>query len=231
MFAGHIGAALALGRVERRIPLGVMVLASLLLDVGLWGFLLVGWESAKLPVDWAVSHQPEFDFPYSHGLVAALVWSALAGGVAVVWGRGWGGARGRVAVLVALAVGSHWVLDVLVHVAELPVAGSASPKLGLGLWRRMLWALGVESVLTLAGLGVYLSGSSLPFVRKLWLTVLCLSVLAFTVLGMTVSPPPPSVNAMAVSSLVAIAGVSALAGWIGGRGAVRGRGAVGTASK
>lgn len=231
MFAGHIGAALALGRAAPRIPLGLMVLASLLLDVLLWGFILVGWESATLPADMAITHQPEFVFPYSHGFVAALAWSTLAGGAVLVWGRGWGAARWRAAVLVALAVGSHWILDALVHVAELPVAGGNSLKVGLGLWRHMPVALVVEGVLTLAGLGVYLSGSPHPSTRRLWLTVLCLSVLAFTVLGMTVSPPPPSVNAMAAGSLVAIAVVSALAGWIGGRGAVRGRSSVGTVSK
>jgi hypothetical protein len=226
MFAGHIGAALALGRAERGIPLGVMVSAALLLDLLLWGFILAGWESASLPADLAITHQPEFVFPYSHGLVAALVWSAMAGGAVLAWGRGWGASRGRAAVLVALAVGSHWILDALVHVAELPVAGGNSPKVGLGLWRHLPWALGVESVLTLGGLWLYLSGSPLSTVRKSWLAVLCLSVLAFTVLGMTVSPPPPSVKTMAASSLVAIAGVSALAGWIGGCGSGRGRGSI-----
>ena len=35
------------------------------------------------------------------------------------------------------AVVSHWFLDVVVHVADLPLAGNDSPKLGLGLWRHL----------------------------------------------------------------------------------------------
>jgi hypothetical protein len=36
MFAGHVGVAVALGRVERRLSLGAIVLAALLLDIVLW---------------------------------------------------------------------------------------------------------------------------------------------------------------------------------------------------
>ena len=43
----------------------------------------------------------------------------------------------RVTVLVAVAVFSHWLLDALFHVAELPVAGIDSMKVGLGLWQSM----------------------------------------------------------------------------------------------
>jgi len=45
--------------------------------------------------------------------------------------------------------------------------------------------------------------------------VLALVLLAFTVLGMTVAPPPPSAQAMAGSSLATLVVVCALAGWLG----------------
>jgi hypothetical protein len=45
--------------------------------------------------------------------------------------------------------------------------------------------------------------------------VLTLVVLAFTVLGMTIAPPPPSALAMAASSLAALVIVCALTCWLG----------------
>ena len=67
---------------------GVFVVAALLLDLVLWLFVLLGWESVTIPANFANTHQPEFVFPYSHGLVASVVWSALAGTAALVWCAG-----------------------------------------------------------------------------------------------------------------------------------------------
>ena len=78
MFAGHIGTALAIGRAERAVNVGVFIAAALLLDFLLWLFVLLGWESVAIPANFANAHQPEFVFPYSHGLLASLIWSALA---------------------------------------------------------------------------------------------------------------------------------------------------------
>jgi hypothetical protein len=44
MLAGHVGVALAIGRIERRVNVGVFVTAALLLDIWLWLFILLGWN-------------------------------------------------------------------------------------------------------------------------------------------------------------------------------------------
>ena len=217
MFAGHVGAGLAIGRLERRINVGVFIFAAVLIDFALWLFVLLGWESVTIPADYAATHQPEFVFPFSHGLLAAIAWSALASTAAFFYYRRLEAAKFRAAALVAAAVFSHWLLDALVHTPELPVAGANSAKVGLGLWQSMPVALIAEAFIAVAGLSLFLfvSGSGLSRAKKLGLTLLCLVVLASTVVGMTVAPPPPSVSAMAVTSLVTIAAVCALAGWIG----------------
>ncbi|MDC8449021.1 MAG: hypothetical protein LV473_11755 [Nitrospira sp.] len=110
MFAGHVGAALAIGRVERRVNVGLFVTAALLLDFVLWLFILFGWESVNIPNDFSTTHQPHFVFPYSHGLLAAGGWSAAAG-VLTLLSPYLKEARRRAAVLVAGAVFSHWLLD------------------------------------------------------------------------------------------------------------------------
>jgi hypothetical protein len=217
MFAGHVGAGLAIGRLERRINVGVFIFAAVFIDFALWLFVLFGWESVTIPANYAATHQPEFIFPFSHGLLAAIVWSVLAGITAYLLYPRLAEARFRAAALAAAAVFSHWLLDALVHVPELPVAGDHSVKVGLGLWQSMRVALAAEALIAAAGLYLFLSGAGLSRTKKLGLMMLCLVVLASTVIGMTVAPPPPSVNAMAMTSLVTIAVVGALAGWLGKR--------------
>jgi len=217
MFAGHVGAGLAIGRMERRINVGIFIFAAVLIDFLLWLFVLFGWESVTIPSNYIATHQPEFVFPYSHGLLANIAWSALAGITIYLLYPRLAGARFRAAGFVAAAVFSHWFLDALVHIPELPLAGAGSVEVGLGLWQHMPIALMVEAIITASGLYLFLSGAGLSRIKKLGLTLLCLVVLASTVVGMTVAPPPPSINAMAISSLVMIIIVCALAGWLGRR--------------
>ena len=217
MFAGHIGVALALGRAERRVNVALFVAAALLLDVVLWALLLLGRESVAIPADFAQTHQPAFVFPFSHGLAAALAWSALAAGVAWIACRRLPTARAPVALLVAAAVFSHWLLDALVHRPELPLAGAGSATVGLALWDHLAVALAVEAALVVAGLLLYVRGSGLARGRAAALVVLVLVTLASTVAGMTVAPPPPSAQAMAATSLVTIAIVCAGIGWLARR--------------
>lgn len=215
MFAGHIGVALAAARVEPRVNVGMFCAASLLLDALLWLFVLLGWESVAIPADFPRTHQPEFVFPYSHGLIASVAWSVVAGALVVVLHQGRGGATSRPALLIAVVVFSHWLLDALVHRPELPVAGTASHLVGLGLWNDMPVALAVEASLVLVGMALFFLGCGLPRPKKLALAALTLLSLAFTVVGMTVAPPPPSAAAMAGTSLATIVVVCGLMGWLG----------------
>lgn len=216
MFAGHVGAALAIGCAERRLNVGVFVAAALLLDAALWLFVLLGIESVEIPPDFARTHQPAFVFPYSHGLLAALLWSAAAA-LAVAAAVPLRGARGRAAALVAAAVFSHWLLDALVHRRELPLVGAGSPRLGLALWDDLPIALLLEAAVVVVGLVLFLPGSGLTRGGKVALVGFGLGALVFTVLGMTIAPPPPSVAAMAGSSLAALVAVCVLAWWLGRR--------------
>lgn len=215
MFAGHIGAALAIGRAERRINLGVLVFAALLLDVMLWIFILLGWESVAIRANFAATHQPEFIFPYSHSLLAAIASSALAGAATFLWYPRMNTLKLRATVCVATAVFSHWLLDALVHSPELPLAGENSLKVGLGMWNRMPVALSIEALITVTGLCLFLAGNPISRARKFWVTALAICLMTFTAAGMTVAPPPPSVMTMAYSSLATIIVVCVLTGWLG----------------
>jgi hypothetical protein len=215
MFAGHIGAALAIARTEHRINPGWLVLAALLLDVLLWFFVLLGWEQVVIPANFAQTHQPRFVFPWSHGLLGSVVWSALAGVATFLVLSGAAKRRWTLAAWVSTAVFSHWLLDALVHGPELPLAGDGSTQVGLGLWNHMALGLAVETAILLGGLALYLRGAAFMSSRqRLGLVVLSLAVLVFTILGMTVAPAPPSAAAMPGSSLVTIGLICALMGWL-----------------
>ena len=215
MFAGHVGAGLAIGRMERRLNPGLVVLAALLLDVVLWILVLGGVERATIPADYAARRYLLFDFPVSHGMVLAAGWALAAAGAAALVARGGSVRPGRAAAVVGLAVASHELLDLLVHVPEIPLLGRSSPALGLGLWRVMPVALAAETAIAFGGLAWYLRGSDLPTGRRIGLVAVVAVVTALTVAGQTVAPAPPDVGTVAGSGLVSIAATVALVGWLG----------------
>ncbi len=217
MFAGHVGAALVIASVERRVNVGAFITAAFLLDILLWIFVLLGWESVSFAPDFARSHQPLFTFPYSHGLVASIGWSVVTAGAAWIACARFQAPRWPLALLVAAAVFSHWLLDVLVHRPELPLAGSDSPAFGLAWWDHLPAALLVETGIVLIGLALFARHDSLSRPRSLALAALSFIVLTLTVVGMTTGGNPPSAAAMASSSLGAIVLTCAIAYGIGKR--------------
>ena len=104
MFAGHVGAAMAIGRAERRVNVGVLIFAAVFLDFVLWLLVLLGWESVTIPANFNTTHQPEFVFPYSHSFLASVAWSALAGAGTFLWYPGLDRAKLRAAAFVSAAV-------------------------------------------------------------------------------------------------------------------------------
>ena len=112
MFAGHVGVALAASRVEPRVSVGVFALASLLLDFLLWLFVLLHWESVTIPADFPETHQPEYVFPYSHGLLASIAWSVLAGALVFLLCSRRKEVRWRASVLAASVVFAYLYLQV-----------------------------------------------------------------------------------------------------------------------
>ena len=202
MFIGHLGVGLALSSRARRFRLGPLLGAALLLDVLLGIFVLAGWEQVVVPPGFATGHFLEFVFPVSHGLLGALIGAGITAALA---GAGWlmlG--RGAAAAWIAgAAVLSHWLCDAVVHVRGLPLLGEDSPHVGLGLWRAMPWALGLE--LLLLGGGAVLFLRSRPELsrgrRGVLLAVLGLLAL-LQVVAQLAGGAQPGASALAVSWIV-----------------------------
>jgi len=213
MFVGHLGVGLALSSRSRRFRLGTLFGGVMLLDVLLGLFVLAGLERVIVPPDFATGHYLEFVFPYSHGLVHVVIWSAITAALAVA---GWlllG--RGRAAAWIAFAaVLSHFVCDAVVHVRGLPLLGNHGPLVGLGLWRAMPWALALELVLLAGGVVLFLrSRPDLPPVRRGVLLAVLVLLAGLQAVGQLGGAQPPPASALAVSFIVQTAVLVLLGLW------------------
>src|SRR5215470_8870621 len=153
MFVGHYSASFAGKAVEKRIPLWLLFIAVQLVDV-LWGiFVLLGIEKVRIVPGITASNSLDLYYmPYTHSLAGALGWSLVAYLVCQLFPR----LRGRrTGLIVALAVFSHWILDLIVHRPDLPLYDSVF-KMGFGLWNYRGLAFALEMAVLIAGAALYL---------------------------------------------------------------------------
>ena len=201
MFVGHLAVALAAKPRVPRVQLGWLMAAACLLDL-LWPlFLLAGLETVSIVPGTTPINPLVFDsYPWSHSLLFTVGWglvfAAALAGTRVIEGRAafW--------TIVAL-VTSHWVLDWVSHLPDLPLwPGASSPKLGLGLWRSLRATFVVEGLLWVAGLALYLRQCP-PRGRAgqvaFWSLVVVCTVMW---VGGPFGPPPGSPRELAYFALV-----------------------------
>jgi hypothetical protein len=191
VFVGHLAVALAAKKAEPKLRLPALVAATYGLDL-LWPiFLLFGLETVR--VDPGATPFTPLDFvnyPWSHSLLLALVWGALAGSLASMAGTV------RMGVILGAVVVSHWVLDFVSHRPDMPL-WPGGPLVGLGLWYSIPATIVVEGALLAIGLALYvLAAPARDRIGHLALWSFVLVTSAIWLSG-PFSPPPPSVQAIA----------------------------------
>ena len=153
MFVGHYAASLALKKFEKRASLGVLFLAVQFVDIIFFPFVLLGIEHMNIVENFTESTHFELVYmPYTHSLLAFVLWSVAAYAVfrwVIVKNH-------AVALVVALAVFSHWLFDLIVHTPDLPLWGDTTVKLGFGLWNNAIATYALEAGLLLLALWLYL---------------------------------------------------------------------------
>lgn len=197
MFAGYYAVAFAAKRYAPKASLGVLVAGAQLLDLAWPLLLLTGAEHVRIePGATAFTPLDFYDYPWTHSLAAAIVWSGLA---AVVCRALW--KSGRLALVVGVAVLSHWVLDLLTHRPDLPLAPGLTVYLGLGLWDYPALTYLLEGGLFAAGLWLYFRSTAAAGVwGRVGVWSLAVGLVAIY-LGATLGPPPPSETVVAWSAL------------------------------
>ena len=140
---GHCAIGMAAKPLASKVPVGVLLIATLLLDILAIVFTFIGIEGGE-----------KVGNPWSHGLLMSLIWSIVVASLAGVVYHSF-----RSGALVGLAVFSHWILDLISHPIPFPSFS----------WRTWRWdnghALPPDLPLLLAnsrrvGLGLYNSISA-----------------------------------------------------------------------
>jgi len=151
MFIGHFGVAFAAKKIAPQTSLGTLILAAQFSDF-LWPvFLLLGIEHVRIaPGATRVSPFDFIDYPISHSLLMVVVWAMVFSAVYFARRRNL-----RSAVVVGVAVLSHWVLDMVVHRPDLQLYPGGRARVGLGLWNSWAASIAAEVFFFGAGLWIY----------------------------------------------------------------------------
>ena len=210
MFIGHFALGYAAKRWVPGVSLAALFAAALFADL-LWPVLVaVGVEHVRIVPGYTPSTPLEFvSYPYSHSLLLLIIWGALFGAIAA---RTAGGSAIAIFTVVLLLVVSHWVLDAITHVPDMPLY-PGGPRFGLGLWRSVPGTLAVESVMFAVGVWIYMRTTR---ARDRIGTRVFVGLTAFLLIGFIVNAggtPPPSVTALWVVALALGALTISLAWW------------------
>lgn len=198
MFIGHFAVAFAAKRAAPRTSLAVNFVAAQFADL-LWPiFLLLGWERVRIAPTGNPFLTLRFThYPWSHSLEMVVFWGVAFGAVYYALTH-----YSRGAAIIPLLVISHWVLDLITHRPDLPLSPAGIGRAGLGLWNYPAATILVECAMFAVGVAIY-SRATKPRDRAgrygLWALVAFLLALYGASL---VSPPPPSVTALAGSALI-----------------------------
>jgi len=105
--------------------------------------------------------------PYSHSLIAAILWSTVAGiGYKLLCRRLGYQYRKSAALIVGLAVFSHWILDLIAHPRDLAIYDDTW-KVGFGLWNYRDPEFALEIAVLVGGITLYLARNAMSIARKM----------------------------------------------------------------
>ena len=189
MFIGHYALAFGAKKCAPQVSLGILFLASQLADIIWPNLVLLGLEVVEVDPGNTVMMPLNFlYYPYSHSLIMLIIWSALFASLYLFFTH----SGKKVAIVIAMLVLSHWVLDLVTHRPDMPITLNDPSPLGFGLWNFPIFAVPLE--LLMFGVGVWLYTHQTMAINRqgsigFWaLVVFLLVVYVANLLG----PPPPS---------------------------------------
>ena len=196
MFIGHFGVGFGAKKAAPRVSLGTLFIAAQFLDL-LWPILLLfNIENVVIHPELSGSRMLEFsNYPYTHSLLFALIWSVAFGVIYFLVKK-----DAKSAVVLAICVLSHWILDLVVHFQDLPLFPGKSPMVGFGLWSSTIGTTIAEAAVFTLGLFIYLNKTVAKNAKGrivLWILV---GLLILAHVSSMYTPPPPNENALAWSA-------------------------------
>ncbi len=212
MFVGHYAAALALKKFEKRASLGVLFLAVQFVDILFFPLVLLGVERMNIVENFTQSTHFQLEYmPYTHSIIGSLFWA----GVAYALFRWLIVKKNSVAMVVALAIFSHWLFDLVVHTPDLPLWSDTSLKLGFGLWNNAIATYALEAILLVSALWLYLrSTSATSAVGRYGISVFVVFLLLVNVVNIFGPLQGDSKLVLAISALTSYFLFAAVAFWL-----------------
>ena len=197
MFIGHYALGLAAKRIAPRTSLGTLFLAPSLADL-LWPvFLLLGWERVRVTGGANPFLTLTFDaYPLSHSLLTLIGWGVV---LAVLYR--WRSGDARAATVVALLVVSHWVLDFVTHVPDMPLY-PGGPTVGLGLWNSVAGTVIIEGLMFVAGAWIYVTTTRARDAVGRYALWALLAFLLVSYVASLFTGPPPTLQAIELGGIV-----------------------------
>lgn len=220
MFVGHYSASLAAKAWARETPLGSLFIAVQWLDVLFFPLAVMGIEKLELTPHGSGAMNFELPYmPYTHSLLAAVLWSLLVALVTLAWAvRGpLRAAATRMAIAMGLAVLSHWCLDLLVHYPDLPLVGNGPPKFGLMLWQWPWLTMALEMSLLGLSLLAYMRRTRASNALGRWGMPVFVGLLTVGEWVNLFAAPNNGVIALAAAAMGSYLGFAAIAGWLDGQ--------------
>lgn len=199
MFIGHFAVGFAAKKFAPRTSLALLLAAPLFLDI-LWPiFLALGWEHFRVvPGITRYNAFDLYDFPWSHSLLMSVVWATV---FSLIYYRV---ARYRPGALaVWIGVVSHWVLDWITHIPDMPLYPGGGPRLGLGLWNHVAATMAVEIAMLFAGVWIYASATRARDRIGQYAFLACVLALLVLFIGDRFDTSPPTVSAIVWGGLIA----------------------------
>ena len=193
MFIGHFGIGFGAKKIAPAISLGLLFIAAQFLDL-LWPSLLL-LDIEHVVISPGITKVTPFDFvdyPISHSLLLVTGWGILLGILSWLVLK-----RFRYALIIFACVVSHWLLDLLVHRPDLPLAPGSDSRYGLGIWNYPVLTGALEGLIFLSGVYLYSRSTNAKnnFGKYGLLTLagMLLIIQAANMFG----PPPPNMTAIA----------------------------------
>jgi len=216
MFIGHYGISFALKKYAPKTSLGILFIAAELADITFYLLVPLGIEHLRIiPGFTEASPFDLYDFPISHSLLGAFAWSAITYLVIrfiPLKSLEDTTHRKRTALILSVAVFSHFILDFIVHTPDLLLIPGLDLRVGLGLWNSLLGSVAAELAIFFVGCLIYLKAtpSGKGLVGKYGMYVFMV-VLAVIFVGTPFMTFPDVLTVAIVSELLYI--VLALAAW------------------
>ncbi|MFT7879996.1 MAG: hypothetical protein ABXS91_06310 [Sulfurimonas sp.] len=215
MFIGHYATCFALKKVEKKASLGLLFLAVQLVDILFFPFVLLGIERMNIIENYTPSTHFELEYmPYTHSLLASFLLAVFIYGVF----RLIPSKSKSIALVMGIAVLSHWFLDLIVHTPDLPLWSDTSIKLGFGLWDHAIATYLLEALLLTGGLWFYLSATTATSaIGKYGMGIFVIILLLINAVNIFGPPFGESKTSLAISALVMYFIFAGIAHWLDGK--------------